>query len=241
LYYRQAATSAENRNDSCGARAHKFYQKAKDEAWRKPIEFTGVVVVILYTAFAGYQSCKMREANNLTRNIMRSTTSASLRCYVGDQWFHNKATGPITGGFFVRCNNSGKAAAEGVGGDITVVAKSFPDEKVLFEESWPFGGNQEILGSDSQGNPSYYIWHFFSQHFSPDKDPKQISEGKEIVIGSGVMSYRDETGEKTTRYFCDARMNTADFGGSPDTWTECSLIEAERDMRLHSSGQQATK
>lgn len=51
------------------AYASKVYQRIKNEAWAKPIETIGVVVVIFYTAFAGYQSCQMREANNLTHDV----------------------------------------------------------------------------------------------------------------------------------------------------------------------------
>jgi hypothetical protein len=55
-----------------------IYERTKNEAWEKPIETLGVIVVAIYTAFAGCQSCQMYHANNLTRQAIE----ASSRPYI---------------------------------------------------------------------------------------------------------------------------------------------------------------
>jgi hypothetical protein len=198
-----------------------MYERIKKETMRKPIEAIGVLVVVIYTAFAGYQSCQMRKANRLTQQIVRSTVSASLACAVSSSFSRGAAGTPLTGAFYVTCNNVGRVAAEKVSGSFTLTAKSFPDEQVLYTESWVFGGRETfILGND--GN----AWPFYSSNFSPERERQSITDGKEIVIGDVSISYSDETGETIRRKSCQVEMNWSVLGGSPDSWAECKNVAA---------------
>jgi len=85
LYYRQSARSADKGEHRREGYAKKIYQRTKNEAWTKPIETFGVIVVFLYTVFAGYQSCQMRSANKLMRAANQNATRAlhvSERAYI---------------------------------------------------------------------------------------------------------------------------------------------------------------
>jgi hypothetical protein len=183
------------------------------------LEVLGVIVVGAYT-FQAYR------ANQLTRQIVRSTISASVFCAVSSSFGHrgNKDV-PMTGGFFVTCNNQGKVAAEKISGVFTLTAKSFPDEKTLYTESWQFGGKDAaIFGNDS------VAWPFHTPRYSPETEPERITAGEEIIIGEVVLSFADETGETVTRRFCSVEMNWANLGGSPDSWATCQILSAEKEM-----------
>jgi hypothetical protein len=216
--------------------ANQFCERIKKEAWLKPIEFVGVIVLIIYTVFAGCQSCRMGAANRLTQQIVRSTISASLSCAVNSSFQHHAADEPLTGAFYVNCGNAGKVAAEHVSGSLVLTAKSFPSERVLHTETWQFGGwDTSIAGND--GN----VWPFYSSEFSPERERQAITEGAEIVIGDVVVSYADETGKTVVRKFCHVEMNSDALGGSPDSWGDCKAIEAIRDILKASSQQKKQK
>jgi hypothetical protein len=85
LYYRKSANREKTRQDRSNRYYHRFcdkgrdfYEKTKDEAWKRPIEAIGVIVVVFYTVFAGYQSCQMRHANVLTQEQIKLTQRPNL-------------------------------------------------------------------------------------------------------------------------------------------------------------------
>jgi hypothetical protein len=232
LYYKESNRSTEKHRpegDTCG---NQFCKRIKKEAWLKPIEFVGVIVLIIYTTFAGCQSCRMGTANRLTRQIIQSTISASLSCGVNSSFQRHRADEPLRGAFYVNCGNAGKVAAEHVSGSLILTAKSFPDERVLHTESWKFGGwRTSIAGNDGS------VWPFYSSKFSPERERQAITDGKEIVIGDVAVSYADETGTTVVRKFCHVEMNSDALGGSPDGWGDCNTIEAIREILKASSSQ----
>jgi len=67
IYYRKTNSDTENHKNRASQYAHKAYQLTKKEAWEKPIEFAGVIVLIAYTTFAGYQSCQMKRATDAAK------------------------------------------------------------------------------------------------------------------------------------------------------------------------------
>ncbi len=233
VYYRKPVSSTSDGESEGESYTRKTCQYIKDfgdriekEAWDRPIEFIGLLILFAYTTFAGIQSCKMREANKLTQQIVRSTVSASLFCAVSSGFSHMGSRDvPMTGAFYVACNNQGKVTAQGVSGVFTLAAKSFPDEQVLYSESWPFGGKETVIfGNDSS------TWPFHAPKYCPETEPQQITARKEIIIGNVVVSFADETGETVTRRFCNVEMNWANLGGSPDSWAPCQTLIAEKAM-----------
>jgi hypothetical protein len=226
LHYRK---SAKRRNAS--ERHHKgygyrFYEKTKEEAWKRPIEAIGVVIVAFYTAFAGYQSCKMRDANRFSQQIVRSTISASVTCAASKSFAHRGSREePLTGAFYVSCQNAGKVPAENVSGIFKVTAKTFPEEKELWSDSWPFGGSNKVIGGNDGD-----AWPFHTPKYSPETEPQLITDGKEVIVGEIVVSFVDETGQKVTREFCSAEMNSANLGGSPNGWASCQMMDTEKAM-----------
>jgi hypothetical protein len=65
LYYRKSAQRQADAGHHEKSKARQFYEKTKDETWKRPVEAIGVLVVAFYTLFAGYQSCEMRHANRI--------------------------------------------------------------------------------------------------------------------------------------------------------------------------------
>jgi hypothetical protein len=183
------------------------------------LEVIGLIILGVYT----YQA---RRANQLTQEVVRSTVSPSVFCAVSASFGHRGGRDvPMTGGFFVTCNNQGKITAQKVSGVFTLIAKSFPDERILYSETWLFGGNDAtIFGNDS------VTWPFHTPNYSPETEPERITAGKEIIIGKVVLSFADETGETVTRRFCFVEMNWANLGGSPDSWATCPILTAEKEM-----------
>jgi hypothetical protein len=201
----------------------KFRDRLKEQARRKPIEFVGVIVVTFYTAFAGYQSCKIGEANRLTGRIVQSTVAASLSCAVGSSFSRSEAKMPLTGSFLLNCNNAGKLTAENVSASITITALSFPKNRALSSKTCEFGGD-DVFIPGGEGHE----WSCFSSAFLPDKEIQLISDGSEIVVGNVKVSYSDGTGQKVLRRFCQVEVNSSFLGGSPDAWRNCDVLPTLR-------------
>jgi len=224
VYYRQPAPNAEKHHNQGQTYANKIYERTKKEARSKPIEFFGLIILFFYTWFAGCQSCELVSANRLTRQIVRSTISASLACSASQSFSHmGSREAPMTGAFYVACNNVGKVAAENVSGTFNVRAKTFPGEKELWSESWPFGGSDKVI----EGNGGD-AWPFHTPKYSPEREPQSVTDGKEVIVAEIAVSFVDETGRQITRRFCQVEMNWANLGGSPDGWTTCQMMVAEK-------------
>jgi hypothetical protein len=243
VYYRKPVASTSNRKSDTESYANKARRYVKDfcdriekEAWDRPIEFIGLLILFAYTTFAGLQSCRMGEANKLTQQIVRSTVSASLSCAASSAFSRRKADEPMTGAFYVTCNNVGKVAANAVEGKFTLTVKSWPDERILDTESWSFGGSDSfIAGSDGNALP------FFDPKFSPDQERASIVEGNEIVVGETTVSYTDETGQRVTRRFCQVEMNWTELSSSPDSWAPCQHLLVIKKLREFSEQQKKQK
>ncbi len=167
-----ATKQSEKRPKTFGSRLTNDLKKPR--FW---LEIGALVIVGVYT----YQA---RRANQFTQEIVRSTISASVFCAVSSGFSHmGSSDAPMTGAFYVQCNNQGKVSAQRVSGKFTLTAKSFPDERILYSEFWPFGGNDtDILGNDAA------TWPFSTPKYSPETEPQLITAGKEIIIGDVAMS-----------------------------------------------------
>lgn len=86
------------------------------------------VIEVLGLVGLGYYANQARIGNSLTREIVRSTISASVFCAPSKSYSHmGSREVPMTGAFYVTCNNSGKVAAEQVSGTLKVTAQMFPE------------------------------------------------------------------------------------------------------------------
>jgi hypothetical protein len=58
----KGVTPASKRKHQRKRYTREFYGKAKEEAWKRPIEAIGLILLFCYTSFAGYQSCELGES-----------------------------------------------------------------------------------------------------------------------------------------------------------------------------------
>ncbi len=58
--------------------------------------------------------------------------------------------------------------------------------------------------------------------------PPLNSNNEADITGDVALSFADETGETVNRRFCRVEMNWANLGGSPDSWTTCQTLTAEK-------------
>jgi len=227
LYYKKPRGDASKHQTDYDSYAHQIYQRTKNEAWLKPIEFVGVVILIFYTAFAGCQSCQMRTANKLTQTIVSTDARAVLWCQANGN-FGDPPTYGLT------CQNFGKSIADNVAGNLTIMVETFPDQKPLHRHDYPLGGKGHIvLGSGS--GPGNWNWQFPVEDFSPSEDLSLVRQMSKIIVIVGDVTYDDGVGNRPTRPVCNVFMNPQfAVGGTEPTWVTCEdLVRARVNFAAH--------
>lgn len=191
LHYRKTANGKQARQDHHNTCPRQLYDKTKDEAWKKPIETLGVIVVLFYTLFAGYQSCQMREANTLTRLVLLATEAATLEIDFNTAWENQ--------GVMLNVVNQGKLAATNLGGHIQITRERLPDYQIVARDEYDFGGDLVIL--PSSGRPAPLQRTFPMKGFS-EKERQLVYGTKEIVIGRGSLTYNNGLNDTVSQSFC---------------------------------------
>jgi len=198
LYYRQTASGAHNGKRHRDGYAQKIYQRTKNEAWTKPIETLGVIVVFAYTVFAGYQSCQLKRSTDAARKqttLMRQQLIGSQAAIL-TLGLDFKGNGELTANF----NNSGHVTAADVhirieGAKQKIASSERIGDPITLEYSKPF-----IKAQDGDSKTWLTPWR---PHELTDKPewPKGWP-GQETFSFSGVLTYQNGFGDEIGEPFC---------------------------------------
>jgi hypothetical protein len=235
LYYKQRTTSTTDHQNEQHGCAYNFYQHAKGEAWRKPIEFIGLIILFCYTTFAFFQVRAMHTANEEAR----TSFAVSQQPYVslGDKdgtiaEFIEPKSSDEKVSVRIYFQNGGPSPA------LTPNVMIFPpiiipsDMKIFGLPTKPSqhllrykdSGGSQLEGSGVGSIPPQSVYVFVIPDLLTSDQAESVKDGTAAMRIEGWMEYCDNLGEYSCRDFVIDTANPPRGIFSEWTDSDCAFM-----------------